>query len=122
MGAAEKMAAGTHLANGIHGLTAFAEIHATRQAVQHRELVGVHDELLVTRDESRFEPASRVGHEVHARQHRGQQRVGALVAGLGVDHLRGTQAATAATWDAETPRELRGREDHLRGLRCAKGR
>ena len=48
VGAAQIMRTGANFADGIHGLAVFREIDALGQLLEHGELVGIHDELLVS--------------------------------------------------------------------------
>ena len=82
------VAAGTHLAQRIKRLPARRQVHSLRQRLHHRELVRIHDELLVAGNEAALQPARRVGDEVDPGEQRRQQRVRALVGGLGIGDLR----------------------------------
>ncbi len=118
----EKVAAGAHFAQRVERQPALRQVHALRQGLHHRELVGIHDELLVAGDQAAFEPARRVSHEIDAGEQRRQQCMRALVGGLRIGDLRGAQRSAATARHAEAPRELRGREYHLGRLRRAEGR
>ena len=120
--ATEEVAAGADFADGIERLAARAHVHAARQCLHHRELVDVHHELLIARDEPAFEPARGVRHEVDAGEQGRQQRVRALVRGLRIGRLGRAKRSAAAAGHAEASRQLRRGEDHLRRFGRAEGR
>src|SRR5258705_3161095 len=94
--AAEKVAAGTDLAQRVHGLAVLRQIDALRKYVHHSELVHVHYQLLVRGGKPSFEPAGGMQHEVGPGMHRGDQRLRAVIGGLGIGNFGGAKRAAGA--------------------------
>ena len=122
MGAAQEMPAGFDLAEGIERLGIRGHVDAARHHVHHAELVEIHDEFLVGRGEAALHPAGRVEDEIGAGEQRRQQRLRALVGGLGVGQLGRAERAAGAEGQAHAARELARAVDRERRLGRAEGR
>jgi hypothetical protein len=119
---AQEVLARPDLAKGIERKSVLIERKARADDVQEAALVKVHDELLVRHDETAFEPAGRMQHEVRAGEERRPERVGAFGRRLGVRELRSAQVSSAAQRHAEASRQLADGEVRQRRFRGAESR
>ena len=81
------VASGPDLPNGVHRLTILRKVDAFRELLRHAELVDIHHEFFIGRDQAAFEPSRRMQHEVRAGKKCRIERIGTLVGSLCIGYF-----------------------------------
>lgn len=122
VGPSRKMPARTDLAPRRQSLGVWVGLHPVRHTIPLVELIGIHNEFLVTGHQPAMEPTAGLEHEAPPAQKASVERIGAFASGLCVGHLGPAERPARVKRRPQTLRQLPRALKHLRGFRRAESR